>query len=378
MIVFIPKEKLPNETRVSATPNTVNDLIKAGLKVHIESNAGLKSYITDQDYESKGGVIIKNPSKSYAQADIVLKVIAPSVEEIKEMKSDSCVISFCQTTRELEYVKEIQEKSITGFSMHLIPRTTLAQKMDALSSQANIAGYKSVLLAATRLGIYMPLLMTAAGTIRPAKVLIIGAGVAGLQAIATAKRLGSQVEAFDVRPVVREQVESLGAKFIEVESDSDDGVGEGGYAKETSDEYKKKQQELMHLHLSKSDVVITTALIPGRPAPMLISKEMVVSMRPGSIIMDLAAENGGNCELTKKDEIIEHNHVTIDGTSNIPGTMPVHASELYAKNITSFLNYMIKDGTLNLDLEDEIISGAMFSHKGEITNEQTSKALKEL
>jgi NAD(P) transhydrogenase subunit alpha len=294
------------------------------------------------------------------------------------MKSDSCVISFCQTTRELEYVKGIQEKSITGFSMHLIPRTTLAQKMDALSSQANIAGYKSVLLAATRLGVYMPLLMTAAGTIRPAKVLIIGAGVAGLQAIATAKRLGSQVEAFDVRPVVREQVESLGAKFIEVESDSDDGVGEGGYAKETSDEYRQKQQELMHLHLSKSDVVITTALIPGRPAPMLISKEMVVSMRPGSIIMDLAAENGGNCELTKKDEIIEHNHVTIDGTSNIPGTMPVHASELYAKNITSFLNYMIKDGTLNLDLEDEIISGAMFSHKGEITNEQTSKALKEL
>ena len=378
MIVFIPKEKLPNETRVSATPNTVNDLIKAGLQVHIESNAGLKSFIIDQDYESKGGVIIKNPSKSYAQADIVLKVIAPSVEEIKEMKSDSCVISFCQTTRELEYVKVIQEKSITGFSMHLIPRTTLAQKMDALSSQANIAGYKSVLLAATRLGVYMPLLMTAAGTIRPAKVLIIGAGVAGLQAIATAKRLGSQVEAFDVRPVVREQVESLGAKFIEVESDSDDGVGEGGYAKETSDEYKQKQQELMHLHLSKSDVVITTALIPGRPAPMLISKEMVVSMRPGSIIMDLAAENGGNCELTKKDEIIEHNHVTIDGTSNIPGTMPVHASELYAKNITSFLSYMIKDGTLNLDLEDEIISGAMFSHKGEITNEQTSKALKEL
>mgnify|MGYP006093490871 FL=1 len=378
MIVFIPKEKLPNETRVSATPNTVNDLIKAGLQVHIESNAGLKSFIIDQDYESKGGVIIKNPSKSYAQADIVLKVIAPSVEEIKEMKSDSCVISFCQTTRELEYVKVIQEKSITGFSMHLIPRTTLAQKMDALSSQANIAGYKSVLLAATRLGVYMPLLMTAAGTIRPAKVLIIGAGVAGLQAIATAKRLGSQVEAFDVRPVVREQVESLGAKFIEVESDSDDGVGEGGYAKETSDEYKQKQQELMHLHLSKSDVVITTALIPGRPAPMLISKEMVVSMRPGSIIMDLAAENGGNCELTKKDEIIEHNHVTIDGTSNIPGTMPVHASELYAKNITSFLNYMIKDGTLNLDLKDEIISGAMFSHKGEITNEQTSKALKEL
>jgi NAD(P) transhydrogenase subunit alpha len=378
MIVFIPKEKLPNETRVAATPDTVKDLIKAGLQVQIESNAGLKSFISDQDYEKKGGVIINNPLKSYAQADIILKVMAPSINEIKEMKSNSCIISFCQTARELEYVKKIKEKSITGFSMHLIPRTTLAQKMDALSSQANIAGYKSVLLAATRLGVYMPLLMTAAGTIRPAKVLIIGAGVAGLQAIATAKRLGSQVEAFDVRPVVREQVESLGAKFIEVESDSDDGVGEGGYAKETSDEYKQKQQELMHLHLSKADIVITTALIPGRPAPMLISKVMVESMKPGSVIMDLAAENGGNCALTKKDEIIKHNHVTVDGTSNIPGTMPVHASELYAKNITSFLNYMIKDATLNLDLEDEIISGAMFTHNGKITNEQTSKVLEEI
>ena len=378
MIVFIPKEKLPNETRVAATPDTVKDLIKAGLQVQIESNAGLKSFISDQDYEKKGGVIINNPLKSYAQADIILKVMAPSINEIIEMKSNSCIISFCQTARELEYVKKIKEKSITGFSMHLIPRTTLAQKMDALSSQANIAGYKSVLLAATRLGVYMPLLMTAAGTIRPAKVLIIGAGVAGLQAIATAKRLGSQVEAFDVRPVVREQVESLGAKFIEVESDSDDGVGEGGYAKETSDEYKQKQQELMHLHLSKADIVITTALIPGRPAPMLISKVMVESMKPGSVIMDLAAENGGNCALTKKDEIIKHNHVTVDGTSNIPGTMPVHASELYAKNITSFLSYMIKDATLNLDLEDEIISGAMFTHNGKITNEQTSKVLEEI
>ena len=314
MIVFIPKEKLPNETRVAATPDTVKDLIKAGLQVQIESNAGLKSFISDQDYEKKGGVIINNPLKSYAQADIILKVMAPSINEIKEMKSNSCIISFCQTARELEYVKKIKEKSITGFSMHLIPRTTLAQKMDALSSQANIAGYKSVLLAATRLGVYMPLLMTAAGTIRPAKVLIIGAGVAGLQAIATAKRLGSQVEAFDVRPVVREQVESLGAKFIEVESDSDDGVGEGGYAKETSDEYKQKQQELMHLHLSKADIVITTALIPGRPAPMLISKVMVESMKPGSVIMDLAAENGGNCALTNKDEIIKQLQDELDAT----------------------------------------------------------------
>ena len=230
-------------------------------------------------------------------------------------------------------------------------------------------------MAANRLSVYMPLLMTAAGTIRPAKVLIIGAGVAGLQAIATAKRLGAQVEAFDVRPVVREQVESLGAKFIEVESKSNDGVGEGGYAKETSDEYKEKQQQLMHKHLQKSDIVITTALIPGRPAPILIPKSMVETMKPGSIIMDLASENGGNCELTIKDKITEFNQVTIDGTSNIPGTMPVHASELYSKNILAFLIYLIKDKKLNLDSKDEIISGALFTSGGKITNEQTLKAL---
>ena len=197
-----------------------------------------------------------------------------------------------------------------------------------------------------------------------------------MQAIATAKRLGAQVEAFDVRPIVKEQVESLGAKFIEVESNSEEGVGEGGYAKETSDEYKQRQQELIHQHISKSDAVITTALIPGKPAPLLIPTSMVDAMNPGSIVMDLASENGGNCELTKKDEIIEYNGVIIDGTSNIPGTMPVHASELYSKNATAFLTYMIKNGELNLDLEDEIISGAMFTHHGEITNEQTKEALK--
>ena len=269
----------------------------------------------------------------------------------------------------------MRDRSLTSLSMHLVPRTTLAQKMDALSSQANIAGYKAVLMAASKLSVYMPLLMTAAGTTRPAKVLILGAGVAGLQAIATAKRLGAHVEAFDVRPVVKEQVESLGAKFIEVDSSGDEGVGEGGYAKETSDDYKQRQQQLIHEHISKADVVITTALIPGKPAPILIPTSMVDAMKPGSIVMDLASENGGNCELTQKDEIIDHNGVTIDGTSNIPGTMPVHASELYAKNITALLTYMIKDGQLNLDLEDEIISGSMYTHNGEITHKQTKDTL---
>ena len=360
---------------MAATPGSVKQIIKSGLNVYVESGAGLKSFISDDAYKSSGATIIKSSKELLSNADITLKVLPPSNEEIDLLKEKSVFVSLCQTTRELETVRKLTKKKISAFSMHLIPRTTLAQKMDALSSQANIAGYKAVLIAASRLGVYMPLLMTAAGTIRPSKVLVLGAGVAGLQAIATAKRLGAQVEAFDVRPVVKEQVESLGAKFIEVESESDDGVGEGGYAKETSEDYKKKQQELIHEHISKSDAVITTALIPGRPAPILIPSTMVESMKPGSVIMDLAAENGGNCELTQKDKIVNHNQIIIDGTSNLPGTMPVHASELYSKNVAAFLTYMVKDGQLNLDLEDEIISGALYSHNGEITHLPTKESL---
>ena len=291
------------------------------------------------------------------------------------MAKGTVCISFFQPTIDTEKVMAMSEAGITGMSMHLVPRTTLAQKMDALSSQANIAGYKSVLMGSVHMGVYMPLLMTAAGTIRPAKVLILGAGVAGLQAIATAKRLGAQVEAFDVRPEVKEQVESLGAKFVEVESDSDDGVGEGGYAKETSEEYKQKQQELIREHISQANMVITTALIPGRKAPILISKDVVEIMRPGSVIMDLAAENGGNCEITEKDTIVNHNKVIIDGTSNIPATMPVHASELYAKNIAALVTYMTNDSGLNIDMDDEIISGSTYTHDGIITHEATKNII---
>ena len=375
MYVAIPKELNSLEPRVAATPGSVKQIIKSGLNVYVESGAGLKSFISDDAYQSSGATIIKSSKELLSNADITLKVLPPSNEEIDLLKEKSVFVSLCQTTRELETVRLLSKKKISAFSMHLIPRTTLAQKMDALSSQANIAGYKAVLVAASRLGVYMPLLMTAAGTIRPSKVLILGAGVAGLQAIATAKRLGAQVEAFDVRPVVKEQVESLGAKFIEVESESDDGVGEGGYAKETSEDYKKKQQDLIHEHISKSDAVITTALIPGRPAPILIPTTMVESMKPGSVIMDLAAENGGNCELTQKDKVVNHNQVIIDGTSNLPGTMPVHASELYSKNVAAFLTYMVKDGKINLDLEDEIISGALYSHNSEITHAPTKESL---
>ena len=377
MNVVIPKETLDNESRVAATPSSIKEMVKAGLSVMVETQAGVKSHVSDTDYKNAGASIIDSKEELLSKADIVLKVLPPTLDQIVLLQPKSIVVSFCQTTIDIDTVKALKEQSVTGFSMNLIPRTTLAQKMDALSSQANIAGYKAVLIAASKLGVYMPLLMTAAGTIRPAKVLVLGAGVAGLQAIATAKRLGAQVEAFDVRPIVKEQVESLGAKFIEVDSSNDDeGVGDGGYAKETSEDYKNRQQMLIHDHISKSDVVVTTALIPGKPAPSLIPESMVNSMKPGSIIMDLASENGGNCELTKKDEIITHNGVTIDGSSNIPGSMPVHASELYAKNITAFITYMIEDGELKLNLDDEIISGSMYTHLGEITHEPTQEAIK--
>ena len=377
MKISVPKETIHGETRVAATPQSVKELIKAGYKVNIETGAGTSSFISDDDFKNAGANIVSSTNELYKDSDIIIKVAAPTRDEIELMPKNSILVSFFQPTIELEKVKSISSKKITGLSMHLVPRTTLAQKMDALSSQANIAGYKAVLMGSSHISVYMPLLMTAAGTIRPAKVLILGAGVAGLQAIATAKRLGAQVEAFDVRPEVKEQVESLGAKFVEVSSDSDDGVGEGGYAKETSDEYKQKQQELIKEHISEADMVVTTALIPGRKAPILIGKDVVELMKPGSVIMDLAAENGGNCEVTEKDKIITHNDVIVDGTSNIPATMPVHASELYAKNISALVLYMTKENNLNLDMGDEIISGSSYTHEGKITHEPTRNLLEE-
>ena len=375
MIIAVPRETDTNEARVSTTPHSASKLIKAGYTVRIESGAGENSFFSDNDYQNVDVEIISSKEELFNEADIIIKVTPPSKEEISLMAKGTVCISFFQPTIDTEKVMDMSEAGVTGMSMHLVPRTTLAQKMDALSSQANIAGYKSVLMGSVHLGVYMPLLMTAAGTIRPAKVLILGAGVAGLQAIATAKRLGAQVEAFDVRPEVKEQVESLGAKFVEVESDSDDGVGEGGYAKETSEEYKQKQQELIREHISQANMVITTALIPGRKAPILISKDVVEIMKPGSVVMDLAAENGGNCELTEKDTIVNHNKVIIDGTSNIPATMPVHASELYAKNIAAIVTYMTNDSGLNIDMDDEIISGSTYTHDGIITHEATKNII---
>lgn len=375
MIVAILKEITPGEHRVSAVPATVKTMVKKGMTVKVESGAGEGSYISDDNYQHAGAEIISDREFLLADADLILKVAPADIEEIGLFKNGSTYVSLFPTTKHLEEVKKLKRKNISAFSMHNIPRITLAQSMDALSSQSNISGYKAVLMGAAHLSVYMPLLMTAAGTIPPAKVLILGAGVAGLQAIATAKRLGGQVESFDVRPVVKEQVESLGAKFIEVETSTDDGVGEGGYAKETSEDYKKRQQELIKEHIAKSDMVVTTALIPGKPAPILIPKHMVDVMKPGAVIMDLAAENGGNCELTSPGEVVIENGVIIDGTLNLPSTMSVHASQLYSKNIISFINHLCPEGEISLNLDDEIISGALFTHNGEITHKPTQEAL---
>tara|TARA_B100000029_G_scaffold442427_1_gene460833 strand:- start:1167 stop:2324 length:1158 start_codon:yes stop_codon:yes gene_type:complete len=383
MNLSIPKEITLGENRVAAIPATIKEFVKNGLNVQVETGAGNGSFLSDDDYASVGAEIISDTKSLFAHSDIMLKVNPPEfnskidTHEADLLKEGSAFASFFQTTIDTEAVQKFVTRKITGFSMHLVPRTTLAQKMDALSSQSNIAGYKAVLSGACHIGKYMPLLMTAAGTIQPSKVLVIGAGVAGLQAIATAKRLGSQVEAFDVRPIVKEQVESLGAKFVEVPADESEGVGEGGYAKETSDDYKKRQAELIKEHIAKSDLVITTALIPGKPAPKIITEEMVDGMHGGSAIMDLASENGGNCELTKPGEIIHRNGVVIDGSFNIPGSMPIHASQVYARNICALINYMLNDGELNLDLEDEIISGSMFTHNGAITHELTKSILEQ-
>jgi len=375
MIIGSTKETINNECRVALTPAMVKSYIKFGFKVVIESNLGQKSFISNEDYQTAGAEILSSDLEVFQKSNILINVNPPSDEQIGNIKEGTLLISFLQTTKETKTVQKLAEKNVSAISMHLIPRTTLAQKMDALSSQSNIAGYKAVLSGAMHIGKYMPLLMTAAGTIPPAKVVVLGAGVAGLQAIATAKRLGAQVEASDVRPEVKEQVESLGAKYIEVKTDTDDGVGEGGYAKETSEDYKRKQQELLAHHIAKADIVITTALIPGRPAPILIPEEMVKNMSPGSTIIDLASENGGNCELTEPDKVIEKHGIIIDGTTNIPATMPIHATELYAKNVNALITHIYNKENLELQLDDEITIGSMYLHNGDIVDERTKTAI---
>ena len=373
MKVLVVRETMPGERRVAATPETVAKMVAAGLEVTVETGAGEEASFPDAAFEAAGAKVVREHAKALAAADIVLRVQPPADGDVKAMRKGALSIGFLQPATSAAAVKALAKHGVTAFSLEMVPRISRAQSMDALSSQASLAGYKAVLMAAVRLGKYFPMLMSAAGTIAPARVLVLGAGVAGLQAIATARRLGAAVEAYDVRPAVRDEVKSLGATFLELNLEAQEG--QGGYAREQSDEFLAKQRELLTERVAAADVVITTAAVPGRKAPVLVTAEMVKGMRPGSVIVDLAADGGGNVELTKAGEVVEVGGVTIDGTRNVPSTIPVHASQLYARNVANLLLLMIKDGQLNLDLEDDVIKGAVVTHGGEVVNENARKMM---
>lgn len=380
--IFIPKELIDGETRVAAVPETIKRYIKAGATVKVQQDAGTKSFISNKEFTEAGAEIITDAKTAYASADMVLKVRQPvknsdlGADETDLMKEGTLLITTLSPFNNPDVVKKLIDKKISSISMDFIPRISRAQKMDSLSSQSNIAGYKAVLMAATELPKYFPMLMTAAGTIKPAKVVIIGAGVAGLQAIATARRLGANVEVSDVRPAVKEQVESLGAKYIEVQSD-EKTEGEGGYAKEVSAAFLKKQKELLHQHISAADVVICTALVPGKKAPVIVGAEMVKSMKPGSVIVDLAVEQGGNCELSSPGVDVVVYGIKILGRLNVPASVPLHASETYSKNIMNLVLDMLKDGKITIDMEDEVVAGSIITHEGKLMQDRLKETLGE-
>jgi NAD(P) transhydrogenase subunit alpha len=364
--VAVPKETLPGENRVALIPEVVRKLAKLDVEVLLESGAGISSHYPDDDYDAAR--IVTDTDTLYREADVVLAVQPPSADTLGKLREGSIYIGLLLPFQRLEHIKGLNERNITSFAMELVPRISRAQSMDVLSSQAAVAGYKAVLLAANLSGKFFPMLTTAAGTIRPAKVVIIGAGVAGLQAIATARRLGAIVEGYDVRAATKEQVESLGARFIDVDVAAE---GTGGYARELTEEEKQQQQAVLAEHIAVADVVITTAALPGRPSPKIIPASMVTAMKPGSVIIDLAAEGGGNCELTQAGEQVDHNGVTIYGPLDVPSMLAVHASEMYAKNLLNFLSPMIQDGQLAPDWDDEVIAGSALTHAGEIRHEPT-------
>ena len=371
MKVATPKELLHDEHRVALVPDTATRLIAAKLDVAIQAGAGAEAFIPDDAYQAVGAKVVTHAADMLQDAQVVLKVQAPMPSEVTLLAKDSLLISFLQPATQGDIVKALASRGVTAFSLELLPRISRAQSMDALSSQASAAGYKAVLMAGERLGKFFPMMMTAAGTVAPARVLVMGAGVAGLQAIATARRLGAVVSSYDVRPAVKEEVQSLGATFIELQLEAQEG--EGGYAREQSEEFLRKQRELIGEHVAKSDVVITTAAVPGRRAPLLVTGDMVRAMRPGSVIVDLASETGGNVELTKAGEDVDVNGVTIIGTRNIPSTMPLATSQLYARNVANLLLHLVKDGSINLDFDDEITKGACVTHEGEIVNERAKQ-----
>ncbi|MGB7932295.1 MAG: NAD(P) transhydrogenase subunit alpha [Gammaproteobacteria bacterium] len=364
--VAIPKETVPGERRVALVPGVAEQLSKQGLQVLIQSDAGLGAFYRNSEYPSAR--IVPDADTLFAEADIVFTVQPLAPEAIARLREGTIVIGFLHPYEYPERTALLRERGITSFAMELVPRLSRAQGMDALSSQANIAGYKAALLAAELTARFFPMLTTAAGTIRPARVLVVGVGVAGLQAIATAKRLGAIVEAYDVRPETREQVESLGAKFVDVQVTAQ---GSGGYARELTEEEKQQEVAVLSQHVSQADAIISTAGVPGKRAPCIISKAMVEVMKPGSVIIDTAAYSGGNCELTQPGHRIEHNCVIIYGPLNVPAMLPVHASEMFAKNLVNFLPLIVRDGEIRPDWDDEIVAGSVMTHAGEIRHPQT-------
>lgn len=372
MKIAVPKETKFKENRVALTPDVVKDLVKKGFECVIEAGAGLSSFYADDAYTAAGARIEADKTRIYSDADVVLKVNAPSAEEIAKMRRNSVLISFMWAATNPDVVEACAKAGVSAFSMDAIPRISRAQKMDALSSQANLAGYKSVLLAADTIGKILPMMTTAAGTIRPSKVVIFGAGVAGLQAIATAKRLGAVVEVTDIRPETKEQVESLGGKFIEVKGDASIKI-EGGYVKGVSDEFLKMQQELVAKHVKEADIIITTALIPGRKAPVLVTEEMVKSMKLGSVIVDMAVEQGGNVVGSEVNKTVVKHGVTIIGESNIPSLLPLNASDLYAKNIVTFLLHLADKDNFKWEMDEEITKGSLIVHNGAAVHPSVTK-----
>jgi NAD(P) transhydrogenase subunit alpha len=379
MKIAVAKEIEVGERRVALIPDTVARLVKQGFEIWVEAGAGEQAFFADADYEAAGAQILHDTDRLWYEADILLKVRPPQERqdgrsEAETLREGAVLISFLDPLGKPEVARQLANQKVTAFSVEMVPRSTRAQSMDALSSQASIAGYKATLIAAACLPKYFPMLTTAAGTVRPAKVFVMGAGVAGLQAIATARRLGAVVEAFDIRPAVKEEVQSLGARFVEVTLD-EDTAAEGGYAKELSERSKQRSRELVAEHVSQADVVITTAQVPGKKAPVLVTDDMVAQMKPGSILVDLAAEQGGNVEGSEPGRDVVRHGATIIGPTNLPSSVPVHASQLYAKNLQNLVQLIAKDGELNLDFEDDIINAACVAHGGEIRSQRVKDAL---
>jgi len=376
VIIGVPKENYPGERRVALVPLVVPTLAKAGFQVVVETGAGAQAGYPDSQYAEKGARIVPERSDVFGEAEIVIQILCYGSNDVTGhadvplMRRGQTLMGFLRPFGSAQVLQEIADRGVTSFSVELVPRTTRAQSMDALSSMATICGYKAVLVAADRLPRLFPMLTTAAGTITPARVLVIGAGVAGLQAIATARRLGAVASAYDLRPAAKEQVQSLGGRFVELPVEAKDAQDERGYARAQDETFYQRQRELLGRVVRESDIVITAAVIPGKKSPMLVTREMVEGMAPGSVILDLAAERGGNCELTRTGQTVIEHGVTIIGAINFASGVPYHASQMYARNLTAFLQYLVKDGKLQLNVEDEIIRDTLVTHDGEIVNQR--------